>query len=194
MEPQYGKLSRNSLPLCPAEHQLFHPAQPPREELGTNSGEVNHPRYHRALGNKDRERLCWCFVCLCAATLMICVPRGSAWVNPGWSWWDPSSSGFSVPTASPGGVISSWKVLVGRVTPLAFPTPCAVLQLPLLPFLWIAVEITLWRANPQGLGEGKAAPNPGHPKALQGPSFLEMYPRGATVEEKWQYYFIPVDM
>lgn len=27
----------------------------------------------------------------------VCVPKGSAWANPGWSLWDPPSSGFSVP-------------------------------------------------------------------------------------------------
>lgn len=39
----------------PAELELFHSAQPPSKELGTNSGELNHSRHHRAVENKDRE-------------------------------------------------------------------------------------------------------------------------------------------
>lgn len=155
-----------SSPL-PAEQELFHSAQPPSEELGTNPGEVNHSRSHRALENKDRERLCWCFVCLCAATLLICVQP------------EQDSSLGDLPAQDS---LSPQQILRESSAPGRFwldmgplwPSPCCCCP----PDSSFPISLDgsgnhTWRANPQGLGGGKAAPNPGHPKSLLGPSFLE---------------------
>lgn len=183
MEPQCGKWSRNCLPSpCWARALSFSPASQQgawNKLRGAKSQQAPQSR-----GEQGQGRLCWCFVCLCAATLLFVFPRA----QPELILDDPCGTLPAQDSLSH----KSWgrsQLLEG--SGWTFSMLCAVLQLPLFPFLWTAVESKSLRAGRRNSST--------KPRTAQDPAGTvisgDRCAHGVLkAEQELQYYFIPVDM